>query len=250
MMLPIVISLSLARGSYFFCAAAGSIRTVRPSRIHASTMPRVCVIFDLPDVVGRCRSYGSLGFPRRTCPAIDRRPVNSFTLAKMKMPHSARRGMRQIASNFLEWNLALFPRHHRSEQLPALAREAHHLQLLERREIGRAGLDPGSGQIHADLEVQVGRLPHDVFAGEVVAALSQDLLQSLRHAVTECGRRVLLLAFGIPLGHEGPPFVHGGIPFVLLLPWVPLIRLAEKVLYRFTTSPPPPLPHPSRHDLW
>src|SRR5258708_28050648 len=122
-------------------------------------------------------------------------------MPKMKMRNSARRGLRQIASNLLEWNLALFPCHHRSEQLPALAREAHHLQLLERREIGWAGLDPGSGQIHADLEVQVGRLPHDVFAGEVGAALSQELLQSLRHAVTESGRRVLLTAFRLPLRH-------------------------------------------------
>src|SRR4029077_1364281 len=55
----------------------------------------------------------------------------------------------------------LLARHYGAEQVPALALEAHHLQLLERGEIGRAGLDPGARQIDADLEIQIGRLLHD-----------------------------------------------------------------------------------------
>src|ERR1700730_4803583 len=62
----------------------------------------------------------------------------------------------------------LSARHHRPEQVPAFALELHHLKLLQRRKIGRAGLDLGARQIDADLEIQVGRLLHDVLAGEIV----------------------------------------------------------------------------------
>src|SRR6266550_3617983 len=55
---------------------------------------------------------------------------------------------------------ALLARHHRSEPLPGLTLKAHHLQLLERCEVGRAGLDPRSRQIDADLEAQIGGLFH------------------------------------------------------------------------------------------
>src|SRR4051794_27515547 len=76
-------------------------------------------------------------------------------------------------------DLRLLAGHQRAEQLPALALEPHHLKLLERGEIGRTGLDPGARKVDADLEIQVRRLLHDVFAGEVVLALAQHLLESL-----------------------------------------------------------------------
>src|ERR1700756_1069070 len=56
----------------------------------------------------------------------------------------------------------LLARHQRTEELPALAFEALHLQLLERRKIGRAGLDLGARQIDANFEIEVGRLAHHV----------------------------------------------------------------------------------------
>src|ERR1700681_2137592 len=77
----------------------------------------------------------------------------------------------------------LFTRHQRSEQLPTLVLEPHHLQLLQRREVGRAGLDPGARQVDADLEIEIGRLLHDVLAGEVVLALPQHLLEALGDAI-------------------------------------------------------------------
>src|SRR6478736_6557410 len=52
MMLPILISLSVAPGSYFFCAAAGSMLMERPSTIDASRMPRDCAMSTSLNAVG------------------------------------------------------------------------------------------------------------------------------------------------------------------------------------------------------
>src|SRR6202166_4050571 len=161
MILPILISVSVAPRSYFFCAAAGSTPQARPNTIDASSMPRVCVMSTSLMPSAFCRSCGIL---------------KRFQ-AKWK-PVRVRAGSRA---------LALLAGHHRSEQFPALALEAHHLQLLERGEIGRAGLDFGARQIDADLEVEVGGLLHDVFAGEVVTALLQHLFEALGHAIAEGG---------------------------------------------------------------
>ena len=51
-MLPILISLSVAPGSYFFCAAAGSMLMERPSTIDASRMPRDCAMSTSLNAVG------------------------------------------------------------------------------------------------------------------------------------------------------------------------------------------------------
>src|SRR3981081_2412060 len=52
MMLPILISLSLAPGSYFFCAAAGYIPTKMLTTRDASTTPRDRFISPSPDIAG------------------------------------------------------------------------------------------------------------------------------------------------------------------------------------------------------
>src|SRR5258707_11303195 len=52
MMLPILISLSVAPGSYFFCAAAGSMLMERPSTIDASRMPQDCAMSTSLNAVG------------------------------------------------------------------------------------------------------------------------------------------------------------------------------------------------------
>src|SRR5215469_4782262 len=58
----------------------------------------------------------------------------------------------------------------------ALAVEAPHLGLPDRCEICRAGVDRNAGQQHRQFEiVQAGRLPHHVLAGQLVAALLEDL---------------------------------------------------------------------------
>src|SRR6478736_9529603 len=60
MMLPILISPSVAPGSYFFCAAAGSMLMERPSTIDASRMPRDCAMSTSLNAVGCLPIIGSL----------------------------------------------------------------------------------------------------------------------------------------------------------------------------------------------
>src|SRR4051812_42106837 len=67
--------------------------------------------------------------------------------------------------------------HHSADRFPALAVEALHLHLLDRIEVGRAGADLDARQEHADVEIQVRCLAHDVLAGELVAGLLEHLRQ-------------------------------------------------------------------------
>src|SRR5215467_14434357 len=75
---------------------------------------------------------------------------------------------------------------HRTEQRPPLAVKPRHLDLLDRRKIGRAGvdLDPGEQHWHGEV-VQVGCLFHYVLPGQVIAALLQHLHQSLTEGGTD-----------------------------------------------------------------
>src|SRR3954454_12494926 len=52
MMLPILISLSVTPGSYFFCAAAGFAAAERLSVSNASRMPRFAAMPTSPDAAG------------------------------------------------------------------------------------------------------------------------------------------------------------------------------------------------------
>src|SRR3954469_12101419 len=52
MMLPILISLSVTPGSYFFCAAAGFVAAERLSVSNASRMPRLAAMPTSPDAAG------------------------------------------------------------------------------------------------------------------------------------------------------------------------------------------------------
>src|SRR3954462_11492381 len=63
-----------------------------------------------------------------------------------------------------------------AEQSPRLAIELHQLHLLDREEIIRAGIHLDPGQHHLGREIlEVGGLPHHVFARQVVAALFENL---------------------------------------------------------------------------
>src|SRR5689334_12848417 len=67
-----------------------------------------------------------------------------------------------------------------AEADPALAVEAHHLQLLVEPVVGRCGVDRHAGQRQiGDDTLQAGRLLHDVLAREVVAAALENLDQHL-----------------------------------------------------------------------
>src|SRR5262249_37557129 len=94
--------------------------------------------------------------------------------------------------------------HHRAEQFPARAVEADHLHLLDRRKIARTGVDPDARQQHAQLEIfQIGRLPHDVLAREVVAALLEHLDQRLRLQIGDNRAHRGFVAARIISVHEG-----------------------------------------------
>src|ERR1700704_1564064 len=96
MMLPILISLSVTPGSYFFCAAAG-FAAKSPSASDANRMPRFAAMSTSLMLPAFRRSCGSLGFRHRACPALagiaaarfdfeGGRPVQRFTL--YGSPHS------------------------------------------------------------------------------------------------------------------------------------------------------------------
>src|ERR1035441_6479079 len=99
-----------------------------------------------------------------------------------------------------------------AEQLPFLALELHQLKLAERGKIGRAGIDLDAGQQDLGPEIlEICRLLHDVFAGEVVAALLQHLNQGLCHAVTDHRAAIELVAFREVLGEKSVELLHPGI---------------------------------------
>src|ERR1019366_3977446 len=76
-----------------------------------------------------------------------------------------------------------------AEQLPPLALEALQLKLADRGEDGRRGVDLDAGQQDFGAEIlEACGLLHDVFAGEVVAALLQHLNQGLRDAIADDDR--------------------------------------------------------------
>src|SRR5487761_2310857 len=80
-----------------------------------------------------------------------------------------------------------------AEQHPSLALELHQLKLADRGEIGWRGVDLDAGQQDFGSEIlEVCGLLHDIFAGEVVAALLQHLNQRLRDAVADLDRAIEL----------------------------------------------------------
>src|SRR5437667_7128937 len=79
-------------------------------------------------------------------------------------------------------NMLGVPIQYRADHLPSLAGKAHHLYLLDRKEIRRSRLYANAWNQSVDLKVEIGHHLHDVLAGEVIAA-------ALQH-FHECGRCV------------------------------------------------------------
>ena len=97
---------------------------------------------------------------------------------------------------------------HRAERLPALAGKPHHLHLLDRREVARAGVDDDAREQHAEPQaLEVRRLPHHVLARELVAALREHLDEGLRHAVAIDAEPVVLVALRKIAIHEVEPLL-------------------------------------------
>ena len=73
-------------------------------------------------------------------------------------------------------------------------------------EIGRAGVDADARQQHRHLQIlQIGRLAHDVGAGEVAAGLLQDLEQGRCHAEGEHRPGIGQIRIRHVRLHERPP---------------------------------------------
>src|SRR5215813_9419025 len=83
-----------------------------------------------------------------------------------------------------------------AEQIPACAVEFAHLDLFERRKIGRRciELDAGQRQRH-DKVLEVRGLLHDVLARQLVAALLDDLRRRIGKAIAGDVAGVRLVAF-------------------------------------------------------
>src|SRR5207249_12141108 len=96
-----------------------------------------------------------------------------------------------------------------AEERPALPVEPRELLLLDRVEVRRTRVDFDSRQEQRQREIlDVRRLPHDVLAREVVAALLEDVHQPLRDRIRVDIERVLRVAFGVVLLHERQPVPH------------------------------------------
>src|SRR5882762_191036 len=105
-----------------------------------------------------------------------------------------------------------FSADHGSEQFPMFTVESRHLHLLDREIVGRARVDLDSWQQQPEFEVlEVSGLPHDVLAGEFVAALLEYLNPGLRVQIAVDTDRARLISFGVILIHEGGPFLDRGI---------------------------------------
>ena len=71
-----------------------------------------------------------------------------------------------------------------AEQFPTLALEFPELKLLDRSEVSRAGVDRDAGQEPFLLQTPDARgLLHDIRAGKIVAALSENMNHRLSNIV-------------------------------------------------------------------
>src|SRR5437667_6581090 len=102
----------------------------------------------------------------------------------------------------------LLAREHVAEQHVTLAVEAHQPHLLDRTQIGRTGLQANARQQQGQLHVQMRGLLHDVFAGEVVAALLEDLHHGKADVISI--RRIIVAPIDvrIVLVHPYVPGLH------------------------------------------
>src|SRR5262245_39663557 len=84
------------------------------------------------------------------------------------------------------WLAADVAVHDLAEQLPGFALELLQLDLRDRSEVGRAGVDLDARQQAAEFEIlDAGRLLHDVLTRQVVAACLEDVNESLGSGIAE-----------------------------------------------------------------
>src|SRR6185312_15135010 len=245
MVWPILISLSVTPGGYFFCAAAGwaSASASVSAGAHSSRFV-VVIAFSLSKT---CRAQGlspaAFVVRQRRRPAMAERPAQFLLVSNSRMvlrtriavnggsvhagrrdlifatlirrtgpTHGVDRGAAGLSRRQAGARRLLVHRQHVAEELPGLAVELGELLLLDRVVIGRAGVDLDTRQQHGGLEpLEVRRLLHHVLAREIVTALLQHLHHRRRFVVAEDVEGVLLVAVRIVLVHPGEPRLVGGV---------------------------------------
>src|ERR1700734_3310360 len=149
MMLPILISVSVAPSSYFFCASAPVLDPAKSANAATDTIAvlfrQTVMTFSLSsNVSDGCVWHGFLGrklLMLRDC-------VSFYRVAHKKKPSArgakgcffsrlSRRSAIPQSGIPVVRSVAELAAQDLAEQVPLLALEAHHLQLLDRGEVGR-----------------------------------------------------------------------------------------------------------------
>src|SRR4051812_34113662 len=164
MMLPILISVSVAPVSYCFCASAALESTVVRAAAIVSDAVR-------PYILGISISlgHGVTSLTSGLCGSAGLKRVSLHRATKSPFRLSSAGACLVLCALGEEVKLAAelaFDR--RAEHVPLVAGEAHHAELLDRIEIGRRGVDLDTGQHGVRGKIlQRCRLLHDVGAGQV-----------------------------------------------------------------------------------
>src|SRR5260221_2434145 len=247
MMLPILISVSDAPGSYFFWAkalpqvAASTARTAAPNRQQIAVIPkfrfgfiafssevgtgshRNQVYADCVDLSAMENASNKRVEPGSDAIRTDRALACIEYVSDQRSIKSPLRLASQradilpfIQSGYPDGNAALLgcdlAADGLADQLPLLSLEPLHLQLGDRGKIGGRGVDLDARQQRIRRKVlQARRLLHDVGAGEIVTAHFQRRRQGLGCAVTIDDTRIGLVRARHVLVEELDPFLHAGI---------------------------------------
>src|SRR6266481_7625531 len=96
-----------------------------------------------------------------------------------------------------------------SEKLPLFSLQSNHAHLFDRSEVRSTGVDRNSRKQDVGSEIrQAGGLLHDVFAGEVIAALLQNSGHGLRDGITVYDKEIGLVGVGRIPGKEAVELLH------------------------------------------
>src|SRR6476660_9774493 len=183
MMLPILISVSVAPVSYFFCASAPLLVAASKAMAAEKAPNRNWIAgmwVSLVSVERVLFLIGSASWPLPAFNTFSRSPSRKrppATRSEGALFSRTRLGTRQAL-------VAELAADDVTEQLPFLALEPLHLKLIDRGEVGRRGVDRDARQQGVGRKLlQACSLLHDVFTGEVIAAHFQDLHHGLGHTI-------------------------------------------------------------------
>src|ERR1700759_453125 len=206
MMLPILISVSVAPVSYFFCASAPLVEAANRASAVEAMARRVACIKVSPFSKFRMIDVGFL----------DRKLAFDWALryhfaafATTKSPCDKSAGAAALIAGFGLRSAADVGADDIAEAFPSLALEPLQLYRRDRGEIGRRRVNLDARQQARDLEVlHACRLLHDVLPGQVVAAVLQHVNQTLGNDPGIHDGRVGAVCLRVVLVEERVPGLH------------------------------------------